>query len=113
MYNYKATMKRIVDGDTIDATVDLGFNMNANIRFRIRNIDTPELYRPRNDAEYQHALAAKLFVEATIPVGTVFNLTSYKEGAFNRWEADIKLLDGRDLAEQLIKEGFEKKSSYE
>lgn len=113
MYNYKAKIKKVVDGDTVDAEVDLGFNMTASLRFRIKNVDTPEIWRPRNDAEYQHGMAAKLFVESLLPVGSIVNLVSYKEGAYNRWEADIKLLDGRDVATTTISEGFQKKTSYE
>lgn len=40
---YKATITNIVDGDTVDAIVDLGFNVQTKIRFRLNGIDTPEM----------------------------------------------------------------------
>ena len=42
MYDYKATVVKIVDGDTIDVDIDLGFYMVTRQRLRINRIDTPE-----------------------------------------------------------------------
>ena len=50
MYNYKATLLRVVDGDTVDAEIDLGFKIFIKERIRLMGIDTPES-RTRNLAE--------------------------------------------------------------
>lgn len=42
MYEYRARVKRIVDGDTIDFAVDLGFKISVEIRTRLVGVDTPE-----------------------------------------------------------------------
>jgi micrococcal nuclease len=42
-YIYTATITKIIDGDTVDAIVDLGFSVQTKIRFRLNGIDTPEL----------------------------------------------------------------------
>ena len=42
MFEYRAKVKRIVDGDTVDFEVDLGFNVNINIRSRLLGVNTPE-----------------------------------------------------------------------
>lgn len=42
MYEYRAKVKRIVDGDTVDFLVDLGFNIHTTIRTRLLGVDTPE-----------------------------------------------------------------------
>ena len=43
MYEYKAIIKRVVDGDTVDVDIDLGFGVIfANQRIRLYGIDTPE-----------------------------------------------------------------------
>lgn len=60
MYNYKAIILRIVDGDTVDAQVDVGFSIFINHRFRIHNFDAPESYRPKTLAEKEHGEVAKL-----------------------------------------------------
>lgn len=46
MYSYEITVKRWVDGDTLVASVDLGFYVSIKVRFRISNIDTPERGQP-------------------------------------------------------------------
>ena len=42
MYEYRAMVKRVVDGDTVDFIVDLGFNISTKIRTRFIGVDTPE-----------------------------------------------------------------------
>ena len=42
MYEYRARVKRIVDGDTIDFVVDLGFKISVEIRTRLIGVNTPE-----------------------------------------------------------------------
>ena len=42
LYEYNAKVKRIIDGDTVDAYVDLGFKTHLEIRIRLKGIDTPE-----------------------------------------------------------------------
>ena len=42
MYEYKATVDRVVDGDTVDFIVDLGFSVKIKIRGRFAGVDTPE-----------------------------------------------------------------------
>ena len=42
MYTYKAKLDRVVDGDTIDANIDLGFDITIHKRIRLAGIDTPE-----------------------------------------------------------------------
>ena len=57
MYNYKATLMRVVDGDTIDAEIDLGFKIFIKERIRLMGIDTPES-RTRNLQEKSWGKAA-------------------------------------------------------
>jgi micrococcal nuclease len=42
MYEYKCKVKRVVDGDTMDVILDLGFNIHFSSRVRLAGIDTPE-----------------------------------------------------------------------
>ena len=50
MYEYGCTVERVVDGDTIDVTLDLGFSVSYSSRVRLFGIDTPES-RTRNKDE--------------------------------------------------------------
>ena len=58
MYEYKAVIDRVVDGDTIDVTIDLGFSVWKKIRVRMEGINTPES-RTRDLEEKKRGLAAK------------------------------------------------------
>lgn len=52
MYEYRCKLERIIDGDTVDVTVDLGFKVYHKMRIRLAGIDTPE----RGQAGYQEAI---------------------------------------------------------
>ena len=70
MYTYSATILRVVDGDTVDVDIDLGFDMTLKKqRIRLYGVDTPES-RTRDLEEKKHGFAAKEFVQSYLPVGT-------------------------------------------
>jgi micrococcal nuclease len=58
MYEYNARLIRVIDGDTIDCSIDLGFNINMNERVRLKGINTPEI-RTKDLEEKKKGLAAK------------------------------------------------------
>ena len=58
MYTYKIKLDRVVDGDTIDAYIDLGFDVSVKKRIRFVGINTPES-RTRDLEEKAKGLAAK------------------------------------------------------
>ena len=58
MYEYKAIVDRVVDGDTLDCTIDLGFSVWKKIRVRMEGINAPES-RTRDLEEKERGLAAK------------------------------------------------------
>jgi micrococcal nuclease len=114
MYHYNATMIRVIDGDTYEVEADLGFRIFYRLRVRLRGVDTPEIYRPSCEAEFEHGAAAKAFVERLIPVGARLEIRTYKDvaGIFNRWEAEVWV--GEESIEALLViNGMEKRESYE
>ena len=46
MYTYKCRILKVIDGDTVDAEVDLGFRVKMQMRFRLAGIDAPEMDTP-------------------------------------------------------------------
>lgn len=58
MYEYKAIVDRVVDGDTIDCTIDLGFSTWKKVRVRMGGMNAPES-RTRDKKEKELGLAAK------------------------------------------------------
>lgn len=61
MYTYQATIERVVDGDTLDVLIDLGFDIHIRQRLRLYGINTPES-RTKDLQEKARGLATKAFV---------------------------------------------------
>ena len=79
MHEYKAIVRRVVDGDTMDVTLDLGFSILYNNRIRLYGINTPES-RTRDLEEKKRGLAAKDRVKELCPVGSSITLKTTKDG---------------------------------
>ena len=111
MYDYKATLVRVVDGDTVDADIDLGFDVKIKKRIRLVGINTPEC-RTRDLKEKALGLAAKERVKAILTENIKFTLESTELGKYGRvlGKIHINKLDGTEsltqicLNDQLIKD---------
>ena len=74
MYQYKSKILRVIDGDTVDVDIDLGFGIwLRKERVRIMRIDTPES-RTRDKEEKRFGLAAKNRLKELLPVGSIATL---------------------------------------
>jgi micrococcal nuclease len=114
MYEYKGVITRVVDGDTVVASIDLGFDTTLNnIRLRFYGIDTPETYRPSCEEERKHGYEAKQFViDHILNKEVIIKTYKDKKGKYGRYLADINF-DGNNYIVKLLKEhGFEKKDNY-
>ena len=102
-YTYKATIERVVDGDTIDVTLDLGFDVRLHKqRCRLAGIDTPES-RTRDLAEKKLGLAAKdRLIE--LCVGSI-TIKSFGKGKYGRILAIPYTENDEDICQMLINEG--------
>jgi len=95
MWTYRAKVVRVIDGDTVDVDVDLGFGIwQKNERVRIMGIDTPES-RTRNKIEKKFGLAAKAKLKTLLGKNTVLKTTINKKGV------DMKGKFGRVLGDFL------------
>ena len=112
MYTYKAKLLRVVDGDTCDAQIDLGFDVSVKKRIRFAGINAPES-RTRDLKEKALGLAAKDRVKAILAENPSFTLESTELGKYGRvlGKIHINIIDGSEsltqicLNDQLIKEG--------
>lgn len=111
LYTYKAKCTNVVDGDTFDFKVDLGFHLTKEIRVRLADVDTPEM-RASTEAERQHARVAKSFVERLMLDKTVTITTSKGPGIYGRYTAAVVLPDNEDLGEKLGEADMLKKAEY-
>jgi len=100
---YNAILDRVVDGDTVDVTLDLGFDVKLHKqRCRLAGIDTPES-RTRNLAEKKLGLAAKKRLEELCVNN--FKIKSLGKGKYGRILAIPYTEDGQDICKILIEEG--------
>mgnify|MGYP003108687258 FL=1 len=114
MYTYNAKCTRVVDGDTIDAEIDLGFDVKISKRIRLSGIDAPES-RTRNKVEKKLGLAAKdRLTDLLEGAANCFELESQEFGKYGRvlGKLHINKLSGKDTLTQvcindvLVKEGY-------
>lgn len=102
---YSAVVEKVIDGDTIDATVDLGFRVYTKIRFRLNGIDTAEVTSADPDIRSK-ALRAKARV-ADLILNKDVTIKSSKADKYGRWLADVFVNDIH-LNEQLLMEDLAK-----
>ena len=109
MFDYRCKVTRVVDGDTIDVNLDLGFNIWHKARVRMLGIDTPES-RTRNLDEKALGLASKKRLKELLK-GQKVKIATSKEGKgkFGRILADVITIDKEgnetNCNNQLIEEG--------
>ena len=95
MYEYKAKIRRFVDGDTIDVDIDLGFGMIlSKQRIRLYGIDTPES-RTRDKEEKFYGKLAAQFLKDQCKKGSCITLRTYldKKGKYGRILGEIFVED--------------------
>ena len=111
-YNYRAKLVKVVDGDTIDALIDVGFDIWVKKRIRYKGIDTWES-RTRNLEEKALGLKAKArtkeLLEKISSKSGYFRIKSYGLGKYGRVLADVFIMDKNgkqwNINETLITEG--------
>jgi micrococcal nuclease len=101
---YKCTIQRIVDGDTVDVNIDLGFGIWLyKERVRVAGIDTPEK-RTRDKVEKIFGLAATAKAHTLIPEGSncIIRTRRDKAGKYGRTMGDFVLEDGTLYTDVMI-----------
>ena len=96
MYTYNIKLDRVIDGDTIDAFIDLGFDIHVKKRIRFMGINTPES-RTRDLEEKARGLAAKDRLKVILEGANRIELCSYGVGKYGRClgELHVDMLDGK------------------
>jgi len=110
MYHYKAKVEKVVDGDTIDVVIDLGFKITTNQRIRLAGINTPETFTVKRDSEeYQKGLASKQHLEHRLAANN-YEIQIETEKAtekYGRYIGTIWLADSEvTLNDEMVEKGF-------
>ena len=112
MYQYKVKLDRVIDGDTIDCYIDLGFDVSTKKRIRFLGINTPES-RTRDLEKKKKGLAAKARLKQILESAEDIHLDSHGLGKYGRVLGQLYVngyddMDSPtmiDVNELLIKEG--------
>ena len=103
MYEYNCKVKRVVDGDTVDVIIDLGFDIHFATRVRLYGMDTPES-RTRNKDEKVRGYMSKDFLEEWMEKDDVISRTRRdKKGKFGRVLGEM-IVRGENVNKLMIKE---------
>ena len=104
MYEYRCKIVRVVDGDTVDVDIDLGFGVWMHKeRIRLHGIDTPES-RTRDLEEKKYGLLAKEQIRFFLPEGSMQTLVTVRDkaGKFGRILGKFKIFDSKNDCETTI-----------
>jgi micrococcal nuclease len=116
MYHYKAQVVNIVDGDTIDVVIDLGFKITTNQRIRFARINTPETYNVKKDSEeYQKGILSKQFVQQRLEANNneIQLETEKVPEKYGRYIGTIWLADSKtSLNDELVEKGLAEYVKY-
>jgi micrococcal nuclease len=116
MYTYKATVERVVEGDTIDLVIDLGFKITSFQPIRLGGINIPGTYNVKKDSEaYKKGIKAKAFVPERITDNNneVIVETDKDIGKFGRYIGIIRLSDReQSLNDELVEKGYAVYAEY-
>ena len=103
MYQYKVKLDQIIDGDTVDCYIDLGFDIQTKKRIRFAGINTPES-RTRDLEEKARGLASKDRLIDLLKYGE-FTLESKEVGKYGR-VLGVLLVNDLNINKTLVEEGY-------
>ncbi|MDU0429186.1 thermonuclease family protein [Staphylococcus chromogenes] len=106
LYIFKASVLRVIDGDTLEMRIDLGFHTHTVRKVRLLGVDTPE----RGQVNYNEAIA---FTTSTV-LGKDVYVQTYQADAFGRYLADVWYREGENefrLSHELTVRGLFKEGS--
>lgn len=105
-YVYRAVVSKIVDADTMDLKIDLGFRIGTLIRVRLLGINAPEM-------RTQEGKAAKGALLSFLPIGSEVIVRTYKDPVdkFGRWLGNVEVT-GIDIARWLVANSYAVEKDY-
>jgi len=107
MYHYKIKkINRVVDGDTIDLDIDLGFSITVSHRVRLKDIDAPET-RTKDLAEKEKGIEAKAWLEKELSREGEWIIETHKEDKYGRILGTLYCVgDATTINERMLNEGI-------
>lgn len=99
VYEYRVTeVLRVVDGDTVDLRLDVGFHLSTALRFRLLGVDTPERYEP---GWRECTVMTSKWLSSALSAGLDVRARTVKTDSFGRWLADVFMVTASGEEEHL------------
>jgi micrococcal nuclease len=100
MYEYQATVLRVIDGDTVELMIDLGLKGFRKEIVRLYGINTPEIHTVKGKL-------VKHIVQKKLPTGCKIKIKTYKDkqGKYGRWLVDV-IVNRLNLNKYLLRYGW-------
>lgn len=118
VYYYKAKINRVIDGDTIDIMIDLGFGIFKSVRARLWGINAPEISKPKDADELKRGLQTKQFLENWIQNNSIdghiiirsHNGKELRQEKYGRWLVEVYPInftqETQSINDLILKEGL-------
>lgn len=90
LWTYRCDVVRVVDGDTLDLKIDVGFHTYHIERVRLLGIDCPEVRGPEKEAGLAASEFVRKWVIAVPFTEWPFEVTTHKTDSFGRYLADLR-----------------------
>lgn len=104
MYEYRAEILRVVDGDTVNARVDLGFDVRFDMKLRLLGINAPELNTEAGKSARTHL--SGLIIQA-LTIGPIHIRTvKDRQEKYGRYLATLLAADDTDLNAKMVADGY-------
>lgn len=101
----KATVNRVIDGDTIVFDVDLGYGITNTIQMRLLGVDTAETYGvSKSSKEYKLGKKHERFVESWLNDADQLYVRTDEQDSFGRWLGEVFNQDNESLNDKLLEE---------
>jgi len=103
MYDYKATIIKVIDGDTVDVAIDLGLRIYTQQRIRLYGINAPEMRTTQGPA-------AKQRLSELLPAGSEVRLRTFKDSQekYGRYLGIFIDSEGHEVNQRMVAEGHAK-----
>jgi micrococcal nuclease len=109
MFTYNAKLIKVVDGDTVDLRIDLGFNVFTEQRFRLLGINAPETHSKDADEKTRGKAAADYLKSLLAGEGQLVATTVLdKQEKYGRFLAKIVNASGENVNDEMVKAGHAK-----
>ena len=106
MYEYNIVkINKVIDGDTVDLVIDLGFNIFRNEKIRLNRVDTPET-NSSNELEKKMGIESKIFVTEWLNNQSSLKVKTFKDDKYGRMLGEIIGNESTCLNDVLLNQGY-------